>query len=99
MDLLNDNLLNKYICSYMAMKYKYNLVKWVADKGFISNLLQQLLLHRISDLTHFEEDIICWIYSFSVLFVENELRRMWIVVSQGREMAEILAFVWDFIFL
>lgn len=33
MDLLNDNLLNKYICSYIAVKYKYNLVKWVADKG------------------------------------------------------------------
>lgn len=32
MDVLNDNLLNKYICSYIAMKYKYNLVKWVADK-------------------------------------------------------------------
>lgn len=27
MDVLNDNLLNKYICSYIAMKYKYNLVK------------------------------------------------------------------------
>lgn len=76
MDLWNSNLLNKYICSYIAMRYKYNLVKWVADKGILlARIIPTVLLQRIFDLMHFDEvsrNNLLGLFNSCVFYIKEE---------------------------
>lgn len=91
MDLLNDNLLNKYICSYVAMKYIYDLVKWVTDKGIFLQFTREVLLQRISDLTHFNEVSRKFLGLFNFCFIYIKRIERNADGSKSVEMAEILA--------